>query len=54
MAYRAVADDIDERGLAGLQSTFEGRAKLLKVAHKAPVQPFRGVSVCRCGAHAPV
>jgi hypothetical protein len=30
MAYRAVADDIDERGLAGPQCTFEGRAKLLR------------------------
>ncbi len=30
MAYRAVADDIDERGFAGPQCTFEGRAKLLR------------------------
>src|SRR6202022_1327898 len=30
MAYRAVAHDIDERGLAGPQCTFEGRAKLLR------------------------
>jgi hypothetical protein len=30
MAYRAVADDIDERGLAGPQCTFDGRAKLLR------------------------
>jgi len=30
MAYCAVADDIDERGLAGRQCTFEGRAKLLR------------------------
>ncbi len=30
MAYRAVADDIDERGLAGPQCTFESRAKLLR------------------------
>src|SRR5271165_3175981 len=30
MAYRAVADDIDERGLAGPQCTFECRAKLLR------------------------
>ena len=29
MAYRPVADDIDERGLAGPQCTFEGRAKIL-------------------------
>lgn len=30
MAYRAVADDINERGLAGPQCTFEGRAKFLR------------------------
>lgn len=30
MAYRPVADDIDERGLAGPQCTFEGRAKILR------------------------
>src|SRR5271165_635187 len=30
MAYRAVADDIDERSLASPQCTFEGRAKLLR------------------------
>jgi hypothetical protein len=30
MAYRAIADDIDKRGLAGPQCTFEGRAKLLR------------------------
>ena len=30
MAYGAVADDIDERGLAGPKCTFEGRAKLLR------------------------
>ena len=30
MAYRAVADDIDERGLARLQCMFKGRAKLLR------------------------
>jgi hypothetical protein len=29
MADCAVADDIDERGLAGTQSTFKRRAKLL-------------------------
>ena len=29
MAYRAVADHVNERGLASPQSTFEGRAKLL-------------------------
>src|SRR5260370_36674926 len=30
MAYRAVADDIDERGLAGPQRPFERRTKLLR------------------------
>jgi hypothetical protein len=30
MAYRGVADDIDERGLAGSKRTFERRAKLLR------------------------
>ena len=30
MAYRTVADDIDERGLARLQCMFKGRAKLLR------------------------
>ena len=30
MAYRAIAHHIDERGLAGSQSTFEGRPKLLR------------------------
>ena len=30
MAYRAVADDIDERGFAGPQCTFEGRAKIIR------------------------
>ena len=30
MAYRAVADDIDERGLTGTQSTFKGRTKFLR------------------------
>jgi hypothetical protein len=30
MAYRAVANHIDERGLAGSQCTFEGRPKLLR------------------------
>jgi len=30
MPYRAVADDIDERGFASPQCTFQGRAKLLR------------------------
>ena len=30
VAYRAVADNIDERGLAGPQCTFEGRAEPLR------------------------
>jgi hypothetical protein len=30
MAYRTVADDVDERGLAGPQGTFQARSKLLR------------------------
>ena len=29
MAYRAITNDIDERGFAGIQSALKGRAKFL-------------------------
>jgi ATP-dependent exoDNAse (exonuclease V) alpha subunit len=50
MAYRTVADDVDERGLASPQGTFEGRAKLLRPLNVLTVTIFDKGEIVRNGA----